>query len=628
MDTTPPGYSVRNPNHRFSGPVTTKMDNDVFPIRITCGVNRGYMAETLDERGYLIKATGSGGLTIYRGDNFPPAFRGNAFIPEPAGLLLKRAILTEDANGLPVATQAYTGKEFLASTDERSRLVNSYTAPDGTLYLADLYHGIVQHREFVTTYLRNQILKRGLDKQNETGRIYRVRWNEAPRGAQPKMEEESLVQVIAHLAHPNGWWRDTAQRILAQSGDASVAPALRELAASESAAPVTKMHALWTLEGLGQLQAADLKLAFSASDPALLIQGCRLAEGFAGTAAEAEAADLLAALKAPQASVARQQVASLGVFRGAGQASAREAWVALVASAGEGDPLFRDMAMSGLAGSELAVLEVALSRKLSIVPELIRASASAVKTPEAMGQLVATLTSPAISDKDRSSYLTQTAQSVATRRQAAACSTLLEQIAKQSSWRDPVLKGFIAAGKTKGFKKIRLFPAPAWLTQSDGDKTVKAAAAIFDLSGTAPVNYLKTPEHHQLYATGQVEFNKLCATCHHPEGKGMDTLAPPLVDSQWVLGPETRLTALVMEGLMGPIDVNGTVYDVPKIQPVMPGIRFNPELSDEEIAGILTYIRNSWENGAPPVLPAVVKAWRDGQGPRAPFTVKELLEIH
>jgi len=627
MDTVPPSYSMRNSSHKFAGPTTVKMANEVYPIRITCGVNRGYMAETLDERGYLRSATGSGGPTIYRGDNFPPAFRGNAFIPEPTGLLLKRAIFTEDQYEVPVATQAYANKEFLASTDERNRWVNAHTAPDGTLYLVDLYHGIVQHREFVTTYLRNQIIKRELDKDNETGRIYRVRWSEAPRGVLPRMEQESSVELVAHLSHPNGWWRDTAQRLIVESGDATAAPALHALIASEATSALAKVHALWTLEGLGQVQPNDIQFALQSSDSVLLSHGCRVAETFQGTPAEAEVASLVAALKSPSSAVTRQQVASLGVFRGPGKAIAREGWATLVSAAPEQDPLFLDMAMSGISGTESEVLELALSRKLPIVPELIRASAATVKTPEAMGYLFAALTSPQIPAGDQSKYLTVVAQNVASRRQGSACATLLENSSGQDAWRGAVLKGFIAAGKTKGFKRFPLVPAPALLAKPGDDKTLQAAAAIFDLSGKAPVSYLKTPEHHRLYSLGQTEFNKLCATCHHPEGKGMETLAPPLLDSQWVLGPDKRLTALVMEGLMGPIDVNGTLYDVPKVQPVMPGVRFNPELSDEEIAGILTYIRNSWENAAPPVDPSVVKAWREGQSPRAPFTAAEAMQI-
>lgn len=628
LDTIPPGYSVRNPNHKFTGPITVKMANDVYPIRITCGVNRGYMKETLDERGYLKTATAAGGLTIYRGDNFPPEFRGNAFIPEPSGLLLKRAILSEDANGVPVARQAYADKEFLASTDERSRFVNAFTAPDGTLYLTDLYHGIVQHREFVTTYLRSQILKRGLDKQNDTGRIYRVRWSGKARGPLPRMEEETPAQLVAHLAHPNGWWRDTAQRMIVQRGDASVSPQLRELVSSEAASPLTRTHALWTLEGLAQVQPGDIQAALLSSDPNLQAQACRVAERFRGTSSEAEVAGMIAGLKAASPGVLRQQVATLGLFRGPGQGVAREAWASLASTAPSGDPLFRDMALSGIAGSELEVLDLAMARRLPLVPEIIRASLTSVKTPETMKRLITALTAPQLPAAEQAKYLQLAAQNVATRRQGSACATLLDAATRQPAWREAVLKGFIAAGKTKGFKKIPLAPVPALFASPGTDKTLAAAASLFDLSGKAPANYLTQPEHHRLYEIGRTEFNKLCATCHHPEGKGMETLAPPLLDSQWVLGPPKRLTALVMEGLMGPIDVNGTIYDVPKVQPVMPGIRFNPELSDEEIAGILTYIRHSWENAAPPVDPAVVKEWRQSQSPRAPFTAQELLEVH
>jgi len=308
MDTIPPTYSVRNANHKFAGPITVKMANEVYPIRITCGVNRGYMADTLDKRGYLRNATGSGGLTIYRGDNFPPAFRGNAFIPEPTGLLLKRAILTEDANGLPVATQAYPDKEFIASTDANAtRWVNAHTAPDGTLYLVDLYHGIVQHREFVTTYLRNQIIKRKLDKRQRD-------WPDLPGPLErdaarspPRMEEESPVELVAHLSHPEWLVADAAQRLIVQSGDATAAPALHALVASEKALALAKVHAIWTLEGLGQLQPDDVRLALQSSDPVLLSHACRVAETFQGTPVEADAAALVASLKATSPAIARRQ---------------------------------------------------------------------------------------------------------------------------------------------------------------------------------------------------------------------------------------------------------------------------------------------------------------------------------
>jgi hypothetical protein len=56
-----------------------------------------------------------------------------------------------------------------------------------------------------------------------------------------------------------------------------------------------------------------------------------------------------------------------------------------------------------------------------------------------------------------------------------------------------------------------------------------------------------------------------------------------------------------MDGVMGPIEVLGKTYTVPEIQPMMPGLRMNPDFTDEQLAAIMTYIRNAWGNGAPPI---------------------------
>ena len=78
---------------------------------------------------------------------------------------------------------------------------------------------------------------------------------------------------------------------------------------------------------------------------------------------------------------------------------------------------------------------------------------------------------------------------------------------------------------------------------------------------------------------------------------------------------------------MGPITVDGKLYTVPEIPPIMPGMRANPEVDDEKIASMLTYVRNEWGNAATPITPKMVKEWRDTQPLRAPFTAEELMEI-
>ena len=95
-------------------------------------------------------------------------------------------------------------------------------APDGTLYIVDAYHGIIQHKGFITEYLRDQILSRKLDQPSGHGRIYRVVHDTTKRDTPPALSKATPAQLVDVLAHPNGWWRDTAQRLLVERGDRSV----------------------------------------------------------------------------------------------------------------------------------------------------------------------------------------------------------------------------------------------------------------------------------------------------------------------------------------------------------------------------------------------------------------------
>src|SRR4029453_11638242 len=113
------------------------------------------------------------------------------------------------------ARKAYDQGDFLASTDERFRPVYISNAPDGTLYIADLYRGIIEHRISITTYLRDQILSRKLDRPTGLGRIFRVVHDTTKRDLTAR-PAASLTpgDLVTLLSHPNGWWRDTAQRLL------------------------------------------------------------------------------------------------------------------------------------------------------------------------------------------------------------------------------------------------------------------------------------------------------------------------------------------------------------------------------------------------------------------------------
>src|SRR4029450_3194850 len=130
--------------------------------------------------GTLQSCTATCGATIYRGDLFPPEFRGNAFLPEPSGNLVKRIVVTE-SDGWLSAKNPYDKTEFLTSTDERFRPVNAYTGPDGALYIVDMARGVLQHKGFLTYYLVANIQERKLEQPLDLGRIYRI----VPHGAKP-----------------------------------------------------------------------------------------------------------------------------------------------------------------------------------------------------------------------------------------------------------------------------------------------------------------------------------------------------------------------------------------------------------------------------------------------------------
>ncbi len=638
----PPGVTERNPNHDFRAPVSTKLkDQSLWPSRINPGVNRGYMENTLNDEGYLRTPTAVSGLAIYRGDQFPSEFYGNLFINEPGANLVKRAVIDEQDGRFQIS-QAYQGHEFFTSTDERSRIVSCYTAPDGTLYLVDFYRGILQHVAYMTTFLRRQVEERGLDKPVGLGRIWRVVHEDKDRGPRPQLTAADGETLVTHLSHPNGWWRDTAQRLLVERADPAVVPALRQLAGDEKADPRGRIHALWTLEGLGAFAAEDLASAFSAS-PEIAAQALRAARSLAGTTqvgAVVMACEGMVGAGQSSPVLRRQLLTSLGIFASAAgdeDPDTRDVAYALLreilATPAEGNEatLGEDLAISGLTGNEAAFLADVLEHRpdLRIAIPLV---ATVVKTgdPETIASIQARVV--ALDEPHRGRLVREIAVAAAKLRRAPLAAELLAAAATDAGLQKPVVEGLLAGRKSVGakFKRLALKETPALLVDqggyADGKKRAELAA-IFDFSGVADEVFLKTDADRALFDLGKKHYAVVCGACHQPSGKGLASLAPPLVDSEWVTGPPARLIALAMEGVMGPITVDGKLYTVPEIPPIMPGMRANPEVDDEKIAAMLTYVRNEWGNAASPITPAMVKQWRDQQPVRAPFTAEELMKV-
>lgn len=233
-----------------------------WPILATPDVEGG--KKRLREDSTLNHFTASCGQTIFRGDRLPAGMKGDLFICEPVGRLIRRAkVLNKD--GVRMLKNAYDQAEFLASTDMNFRPVNLTTGPDGCLYVVDMYRGIIQEGSWTgpSSYLRPQILRLGLDKNIGRGRIYRIVHDAiSPDTQKPNLLHAAATELVQYLSHPNGWWRDNAQKLLIVRNEQSIIPDLKKLALGKRSfwdkllfwkkAPTLmgRIHALWTLEGL------------------------------------------------------------------------------------------------------------------------------------------------------------------------------------------------------------------------------------------------------------------------------------------------------------------------------------------------------------------------------------------
>jgi glucose/arabinose dehydrogenase/mono/diheme cytochrome c family protein len=572
-DLLPAAAYARNPLLRDALGINNKVikEQSVYPSHPTPGVNRGYDAKTLRADGTLANATSTCGAAIYRGDAFPAEFRGNAFIPEPSSNLVKRVIITEK-DGLLTGTNAYEEKEFLTSTDERFRPVMTATGPDGALYVVDLYRGMLQHPGFLTHYLIANIKARKLETPINQGRIWRIVRDDQAAPKTTKIPVDAAARVKL-LTHPNGWVRDSAQRLLVESADVAAAAPLRTLLADAQAPATARLHALWSLDGFAAARPEDVRLALKDTDAQVRAAAIRIAP--------AEMLPELCTIKDEKEILVLAHLAIR--LSGANLPDTDKAVAELLVAHGD-NALVREGALTGARGRE-----VALTKAVAAL-----GSVANLKQTGPVLDGFATLISQAGKAGPFEGML-EIAASLGDRTNLRAA--ILRGL--DQSIRDPRSK------KAVPLKTIWLNAEPASLTKLK--KTVTDANALKNLvSVTARLAWVGKPgapsppkvialtkEQQALLEKGKVTYTNLCAACHQPHGYGLDGLAPPLVDSDWVLGKPDVTARIILQGLGGPVKVGNRTWDL-----TMPPMGM---LSDEDIAGVMTYVRREWEHNGSPV---------------------------
>jgi putative membrane-bound dehydrogenase-like protein len=240
-----------------------------------------------------------------------------ALICEPVHNLVSRVMLVPDGvtfRGMrhPQEQQA----EFLSSTDNWFRPVSLLTAPDGALWVCDMYRDVIEHPEWIPEAWQLQL---DLYAGSRLGRIYRIRRQDAVSGTSlPDFTRLTTAELVEQLAASNGWRRDTAQRLLVERDDELAVPALEALAARHPL-PLARVHALSTLARLGRLSRERLLGGLDDADPRVVQWAVQLSEP--RLAAEPELARRLEQLSEHESLGVRYQVAlSLGESPAAGVA--------------------------------------------------------------------------------------------------------------------------------------------------------------------------------------------------------------------------------------------------------------------------------------------------------------------
>jgi mono/diheme cytochrome c family protein len=591
---------ARNP-HLDRGPLVDAAiarDHSVHPAHPTPGVNRAYREGWLRD-GRIQRADAACSPHVARGDAIPSHARGDVFVCEPAGNLVKQLdLVASSTGGFEVeARHALAGREVLASTDERFRPVSLCDGPDGALYVVDMHRGVIQHKNFVTSFLRRQVLERKLESPLDAGRIWRMSRADAGARLAPRaMSSLRSDQLVALLDSEDGWTRDTAARLLAQD-DFERAPLVDKLrAAAGDESP--RMRRL-ALELLDELDAVGESLLLSSlSDRDLEVR--------------------LAAVRAWRKPLERNQAPMLGhllqQLRAKEPRLRWEAWatlsgrIDLAAAMGPllrdaSDPELRRVAWSGWPGRAVELFEACM-RVL-----LMKDHAS---WDEGQGRREAIHELAVLAGRER---------------QAADLMKLVDIYATRvdlPQWlRFAMIDGLLATSQ----KRLHALPAEprrflAHLASSEGVERAKAEelhasilwpgrADLADHPAPRPL----TEDEARLQENGRRLYGAICAACHHSSGAGESGKAPSLHDSRLLLGDARVAARILLGGLEGPLQSHGRAWD--SSMPAWNG-------TDQEVAAVLTYARREWGHAAEPAtLAAVEQARADSVARGKPWTAAE-----
>jgi putative membrane-bound dehydrogenase-like protein len=378
--------------------------------------------------GYFTSATG---ITIYTGNAWPEEYRGMAFVGDVGSNIVHRKRLQPDGVGLK-GMRIDEKKEFLASNDIWFRPVQFANAPDGTLYVIDMYREVIEHPLSLPPVIKKHL---DLTSGRDRGRIYRIVPEGFKQPGPPRLDQASTAELVATLEHPNGWHRETAARLLYERQDKSAIAPLR-LLAKRSRSPLGRMHALHALAGLEPLDADLLTAALADKDARVREHAVQLAEKKASELGVSRLSNVLlsAAETESDARVRYQLAFSLGEMNDGGRVNA----LVKIARRDGGDAWVRLAVLSSLSQGAGAVFETLAAdkehRRTSAGRQMLEALARQIGLAKRTDEVADVLKSVAELSKEDAS-----------KEDAAAASALVRELAQGLNKSGSELRGVLAS---------------------------------------------------------------------------------------------------------------------------------------------------------------------------------------
>lgn len=609
--------------------------------------------------------TAAAGHSFYTSERLPAEYRDRiAFVTEATGKLVGQFDVSMKGAG-------YVSKQLpnnlYSSADAWSGPVAAETGPDGAVWIADWYNLIIQHNPTPSKASAGFDAKNGKGNAYESplrndsfGRILRVYPTGSKNDTNPKLDPKNLDSLIAALNHSNQFWRLAAQRLIVESGSQAAAPKLKAIVKSNSSSRAAQ-HAIYALQGLGALDAETIKTALASTSRGVRRAGILNApadetlasafeeKGIIVAHDSRELAEIFVALaqatpsdttgKALRATLVAQKDEILGdaTLNAAWQAAARR-HAAGVLAANTADPsaavknaapvnLLKD---PGFDGPSLGVwslrpyrvdrpgtVEVSIApggrnggtalKITSPFPADIGAGADIPVKPNTRYRFGGWIRTENLENKGGRGALFnvhggETSQNTSGTTDWKEFSFEFDSGSQSQALLHCLFGGYGGGTGTAYYDDLYLHA----LSGGDISGSIDAVAKFHAAAGAPPVAVKEMVRKNKpdpaVHERGLAIYSMTCIACHGPDGKGVPGAFPPLDASTFVTGDPSVSARIVMLGLQGPIEVSGQ-----KFESIMPPLT---DLKDDQIADVLTYVRQNWTNDAPAVTADMVKQVR------------------